>query len=193
MAKKIRNSSVTIEKKKRGKIILSPIQSDAKFVNEDGVMYEQKEYFSFKSRIAGTIFYPGDDGTTKQIEGFSVRDDVTPREREYLMSSVAYTDGYLIELNVDDLSKVNNVNALNDKQITAICHTYLKLKDKRVILNYLEQMTSEITLNVLKDEITRLDLPAYFIKYVDGRIEELQEAYKKTMEAPLETTELKKG
>ena len=187
--------SPVIEKPKRGKIVLRPITTDAKFVNEKGVMYEQKEFFTFKSRIAGTNLYPGDDGTAKQKEGFSVRDDITPREREYLVTSGVYKDGYMVELNVSGDVNDLSINALNDQQITNICKTFLEKKDKQIVLDYIEKMTSEITLGALKDEMIKLELPAYLTKYVDGRIEELNEKYMKEMEAPIPDIErdIKKG
>jgi len=185
MAKKNKEVEGLVTKPKRGKIVLRPVQSDAKYINDDGVMYEQKEFFSFKSRIAGTIFYPGDDGTAKQIEGFSVRADVSPREREFLVSGDAYKDGYMVELNVDEKVEPASMNALNDQQLTTICKDFLEKKDKQIVLAYIEKMTSEITLNALKDEMVKLELPAYLAKYVESRIAELQAEYEKLMESPI--------
>ena len=185
MGRKSKEDTSLVEKSNRGKIVLRPLVSDAKFINQEGVMYEQKEFFSFKSRIAGTIFYPGDDGTAKQIEGFSVRSDISPREREFLVGSGAYADGYMVELNIGNIDNVGSANSFNDQQINSICQEFIKTKDKKNVLDYIEKMTSEITLGVLKDEMIKLELPAYLTKYVDGRIEELNETYEKSMAAPI--------
>ena len=175
----------TVEKPKRGKIILRPIQSDAKFVSQEGVMYEQKEYFTFKSRIVGTIFYPGDDGSAKQIEGMSIRDDISPREREFLISSETYEDGWIVELNNTELENASSVNALNDYQLTQVCKQYLEKKDKLAILKYIEDMTTNIALEALKSEMEKQKFPGFIIRLVDSRIEELAEEYEKSMLAPI--------
>ena len=49
-----KNKKMNVEKPRKGKIVLRPIQTDAKFIDNEGIMYEQKEFFTFKSRIRKT-------------------------------------------------------------------------------------------------------------------------------------------
>ena len=74
-----------------------PVSTGTKFLSEEGVMFEEKVFHTFKSRMKGMLFYKGDDGSDRKIEGMAIRDDITPRERDDIMRSRAYKDGFVVE------------------------------------------------------------------------------------------------
>ena len=180
------NSSIEIDKKSANeRVVLRPVVTDTQFVNDDGVLYERKVFYSFKSRIPGTIIYPGDDNTAKKISGMSIRDDISPREREYIINMGAYKEGLVVEWNIAAPEESASYNALNDTQMNKLCDAYMKDGNKEVLLNHIKNMDSIFALNILKEKILEKNLPGSVLKYCEGKIEELNELEGKKMEAPI--------
>lgn len=153
--------------------ILIPVSTGKKFLSEKGIMFEEKIFYTFKSRMKGLLFYKGDDGNDKKIKGLAIRDDITPREREDIIQSRAYKDGLVVEWAETPVPEAN-YNALNDHQINVIIKEYNKTKDFDKVKGYIENMTSVFSVNYFKEKIST-ELPGSIAQYCESRIEQLKE------------------
>lgn len=167
------------------RVVLRPVMTDTNFVNEDGVLYEKKVFYSFKSRIPGLIHYPGDDGSPKKIDGMSIRDDISPKERKFIIEMDAYKQGLVVEWNVNEPQESSSYNALNDVQMERLCDAFLKDGNKEALNTHIRNMDSIFALSLLKEKIIEKNLPGSVLAYCDGRIKELEEEEVKKMEAPI--------
>lgn len=172
---------------KNERIVLRPVNTGQTFINEDGVIYEKNIFYSFKSRIPGTIYYPGDDNTTKRIDGNTIRNDISPRERDFLLKMDAYREGLFVEWNIATPEESSSFNALNDTQMDKLCEKYIKDGNKEALLSHIKNMDSVFALNLLKEKILEKNLPGSVVKYCEGKIEELEEEAAKKMEAPIDS------
>ena len=168
--KKVENN----KKENNKRVVMRPVMTGAEFVDQDGVMYEKKEFYSFKSRINGLVWYKGDDGSDKKIDPNSVRDDISPRERKDLLKGEAYALGYIVEWDEDTSAKPMNYNALNDYQIDKITKQYKRDKDKVAFKKMIDQMDSIFALSYFLDK-AKGELPGFLIQYCESRINELKD------------------
>lgn len=167
------------------RIVMRPVvDQNTRYLNDEGVLYEQKTFYSFKSRIPGLIHIPGDNGETKTIEGNSIRDDITPREREAIIHSGAYKEGLIVEWNVESVEDSSSYNALNDAQMDKLCEAFLKNGDKEKLYNHIRNMDSLFALKLLNEKLVERNLPASAVKYCEGRIAEIEEEEIKKDVAP---------
>lgn len=176
-------------KPKNERVVLRPVVNDAtQYINsEDGVIYEKKVFYIFRSRIPGLFVYPGDDGQGKTIEGYSTRDDISPKERLDIMRSEAYRDGYVVEEGVEDIDNIQIPSAMNDVQMEKLCKEYLdNKKTKEEMIKYIVAMESVFSINLFKEKMEKTGLPGYMLKYCDSRIAELEEEAAKKAETSIE-------
>jgi len=168
-------TSVEVTQQENNKrIVLRPVNESGRFINSEGVLYEEKVFYSFKNRLKGAFFYKGDDGSDKKIDGLTIRNDITPREREDITGCHAFQEGFIVEW-ADDTVKPTNYNAMSDRQIDAVMKEYGLLEDKDKFKNYINSMTSIFSLEYFRDKV-KDTLPGSIITYIDSRIGELREA-----------------
>lgn len=183
------------EKKKVGRpkkrVETSIVQdSSAKIVTDQHgkdhfVIIEQKKYLTFTNRRRGPFFFKREDGTEDYFKGKETKDDITERESRMFMKTLDYKNGWLVMETEDEEIALNidNKNTFNDKAIEALVKK--NKNDIRKLEDIVKDMTSEFAIEHVKKAFKKHDLPSSLIVFCDYKLKELQDAYLKTMKAPI--------
>lgn len=168
------------KKKKTAKVV-----KDEKVQKIDGsnqyVIVKDETRYTFTNLRPGPLFFTRENGKQGMFEGNQTLKDITEEERERLLETEDYSNGWLVEES-DEINKINNKNALNTKQLQSIFNRYKK--DTKGLEDFIREIDSEFALRRIKHYITKKDMPSSLLVLCDFQLKKMQEEYEESQKAP---------
>ena len=134
------------------------------------------------------MFFPREDGHTDWFEGHETKKDITEKERETLLKSKDFMNGWIVEEKEQDSEEqIYNRNALGDSIMKKIIEKYKDHSDD--LEAFIDGMTSEFAIKRFKDALIEADYPSSLIIYCDHKIKKIEEEYLESKKAPIDKTD----
>jgi len=149
------------------------------------VVLEQANYYSFTNLRPGLCFFKRDNGLEDFFKGKETKTDISEREREILLNSKDFTEGWIVEEKEKaDVSEeeVMNKNALSPSRLQALIKKHTKNQD--FLKTFIGEMTSDFAVKRMKDILIQMEMPSSLVMICDVRIQELEEEYLSQKKAP---------
>lgn len=147
--------------------------------NEHLVVLDEKTFYTFTNRRPGMLFFTRENSKEDCFEGYETKDDITEKEKNILLKSLDYQNGWLVE-ELEEASKDIPKNSYNDNILEKMIDT----KEISEIKKYIRELTSEFALSRFRDLLVKKDAPSSLLALCDFRLKELEEEYLKEKEAP---------
>jgi len=153
--------------------------------DEHLVVLEEKVYYSFTNLRPGLMFFPREDGSTDWFEGHETKTNITEQEREILLKSKDFMNGWIVEdKNIESEEELYNKNAMNDSTMKRIIEKYKDNPDD--LEKIIDAMTSEFAVKRFKDSLIEADYPSSLIIYCDHKIKKIEEEYLESKKSPVD-------
>jgi len=158
--------------------------------DEHIVVIEEETYYTFKNMRPGPMHFKRSNGKEDFFEGFEIKKDIGEMDKDMLINSQDYKNGWLVQEFVNSeeaLDKINNANAFSDRVLNDVVS---KNKDNiKELEKIVEQMDSEFAIKRIKDIFIRYNLPSSLVVYCDYKLKQIEEKFLEDNKEPLYTKE----
>lgn len=158
---------------------------------EDHILViEEKTYYSFTNLRRGPMFFKRENGKEDFFDGNETKNDITDRERELLMNTLDWKNGWIVEEKEflpSTESEIINKNAISDSSLKNLVKA--NVQDLKKLESLIKEMTSEFALQRLKTIIVEENLPSSLVILCDYNLQKIEEAALEDKKAPIDNGE----
>lgn len=143
------------------------------------VIHEEITY-TFTNLRPGPVYFIRSNGKEDSFKGNETKKDLNEREREILLNSLDYKNGWLVE--EKEVGNSENVNALTDAEIENLIEQ--NVGKPANIEEVIHKMDSEFAIKRMKDACLRFNLPASIVTLCDYRLQKIEDEFIESQKAP---------
>lgn len=154
------------------------------------LVIEEQTYYNFTNRLKGPLFFKRENGKEDFFEGGETKRDITEKEREVLLNSENWRNGWLVEekefIPSSDKEIVNK-NSLSDSELKKLIDKYKN--DIKSLERIINGMSSDFAVSKMKDALIEENMPSSLVLLCDYRLQKIEEEYLEKQKAPIDREE----